>query len=105
MRQDDPERSVHDDLIATERLFHEADSGILDSIECPRCHQRSVSVWFTRPKENQYRTWLVCGDCSFEARAINSERPRSFSEKRIHERLQAYDSDLLGKARFPWPPA
>jgi len=80
------------------------DSGLLDSFECPDCHNPTVSVWFTHPFENEYRTWFLCGECSFESRVQNSERPAHFSEDRVNKRLEAYDADLLSKCKFkrPW---
>jgi hypothetical protein len=97
-----PEKPM-DLSLAVKHLCRAEESGALDSIECPSCHHRSVSIWFSHPKKNQYRTWFVCADCSFEAHAINQGRPTNFSEDRVNERLQARDLDVLGKMRFPWP--
>src|ERR1700745_1143217 len=47
---------------AASHLCRQEASGHLDSIECPSCRQRSVSVWFTRPRKNQYRTWFICAE-------------------------------------------
>lgn len=83
-----------------ERLMWAAHVGALDSLECPKCHNQSVSVRFTHPREDVYRTWFVCSECSFEARAQNSDRPAHFSEMRVDERLQMYDADILSKRRI-----
>lgn len=44
-------------------------------------------------------TWFVCENCDFHLRLQNTERPPFFSSERVHEYLEAYDSDLLGKLR------
>jgi|SRR5580704_4019476 hypothetical protein len=93
-----------DDRVAQiQTLLIAAAEGVLDNLECPSCHLLSVSVWFTRPKKNQYRTWFICKNCSFQTRSINAERPVTFSKDRLSEKLQACDSDLLSGMRFPWP--
>ena len=89
--------------LAVNDLCRAEESGALDSIECPSCRQKSVSIWFSHPRKDEYRTWFICAECSFEGRAINSGRPKNFSEDRVNERLQKYDSDLLAKMRFPRP--
>ena len=81
-------------------LLRTLESGVLDLIECPQCHKHTVSVWFTRPQEDQYRTWFLCAECSFEMRVQNSERPEYFSADRVDERLEAYDADILGLRRL-----
>ncbi len=80
-----------------------ADLGILESLECPTCHNQSVSVWFTHPREDAYRTWYICSVCGFEIRAVDAGPPY-FSDDRVDPRLQAYDANLLATARFPPPP-
>jgi hypothetical protein len=84
-------------------LVRAADSGALDSLECPECHKLSVSVRFTQAQKGVYRTWFICSECTFHTRAQNSERPPHYSEERVDKRLEEYDSDLLGKMRFPRP--
>ena len=63
-------------------LLHSADEGVLDHLQCPQCAQSCVSVWFTHPAPNEYRTWFVCENCNFETRAQNSGRPPFYSEER-----------------------
>ena len=63
------------ELQATLKLLAEIESGAIESLECPRCHANMVSVWFTHPCPNEYRTWLICGNCEFRRRVQNSERP------------------------------
>lgn len=77
--------------------------GNFDSLECPECHNWSVSVRFTHPRQDAYRTWFVCSKCPFRLRLQNSGRPTHFSEDRIDELLQAYDVDILTKCKFPLP--
>ena len=96
----DNSQNPDNDLIVRMGLIREVESGVLDSIECPHCHRHSVSVWFTHPKWNEYRTWFRCRDCSFEMRVQNSERPQHYCAERIDEALEAYDSDLLEKKHF-----
>lgn len=59
-----------------------ADAGQLDALPCPECHDSSVSVWFTHPAENEYRTWFICEKCGFQTRARNEGRPAHYSEAR-----------------------
>ena len=44
------------------RLLNAASAGTLDALECPRCRQDAVSVWFTHPGDGIYRTWFICTD-------------------------------------------
>ena len=83
-------------------ILASAADGVLDDLECPDCHARSVSVRFTNPQEGVFRTWLVCSQCTFEQRSQNSEKPRTFSSKRVDKRLQDYDAAMLEKAKFPF---
>ncbi len=39
-------------------LIKQADLGQLDLLSCPKCGRNSVSVRFTHPKANEYRTWF-----------------------------------------------
>jgi hypothetical protein len=89
------------DVSARLVLLHELESGRLDSIECPICHAHSISVWFTHPAENEYRTWFVCHGCSFKLRAQNTERSQFYSSARINDELQAYDVELFAQGVFP----
>ena len=79
------------------------DAGVLDSLECPDCRSHSVSVRYTNPQENVYRTWFLCSECTFQERAQMAERPKHFSIERVDKRLEAYDADLLEKCRFKLP--
>src|SRR5260370_41590087 len=63
-------------------LLQAANEGKLDGLPCPRCKAPKVSVWFTRPAENEYRTWFICDRCGFEMRAQNTGRPIHYSEDR-----------------------
>jgi hypothetical protein len=88
------------DLSARVALLHSLESGVLDAIECPRCHQNGISVWFTHPAENVYRTWFRCEECSFIMRAQNRGRPRLYSPARIDPELHAYDLELFAKSHL-----
>src|SRR5579862_5240166 len=81
-------------------LARAAGSGALDSLECPDCHNLSVSVRFTQPRQGVYRTWFLCSECAFQTRMQDSGRPTHYSEERVDKRLEEYDSDLLGKMCF-----
>ncbi len=70
-------------------------AGILDRLECPKCHEDAVSVWFTRARPDQYRTWFICKDCSFHTRAQNAGRPEHFSEDRVDKKLEALDREVF----------
>lgn len=91
----------NDDLVARVRLLETLESGVLDSIECPKCGKLTISVWFTRLGANEYRTWFICGECPFELRVQNSELPRLFVPERIHAKLQEYDSFVHDQNRLP----
>ena len=88
------------ELQATLKLLAEIESGAIESLECPSCHANMVSVWFTLPCPNEYRTWLICGNCEFGTRVQNSERPRSFSEDRVNESLEQFDQSFLNNRKF-----
>jgi len=75
-------RSPETDLGARLALLQEAADGRLDGLPCPRCRQSCVSVWFTHPDEELYRTWFVCSLCGFEMRAQNTGRPPHYSTER-----------------------
>lgn len=86
-----------------ERLLWAASSETLDDLECPKCSELSVFVWFTHPAEGEYRTWLVCGNCNFHARAQNTRRPPHYSEDRVSESLENYDERLISNLHFKKP--
>jgi len=81
-------------------LLAMAEAGTLDGIRCPKCHEFSLCVWFTRPSENEYRTWFVCDRCSYSVRSQNSRQPPYFSEDRVNKQLESYDVDVLSKRRI-----
>ena len=99
-KQNSQHRSSSDDVSRRMKLLHELESGVLDSLECPDCHKRTVSVWFSHPGETEYRTWFVCSNCSFRMRAQNTDRPRFYSEERLSHELDVYDNRLLGMTRL-----
>jgi hypothetical protein len=70
------------DLSARLALLRAASEGKLDGLPCPQCGQPCVSVWFTHPAEELYRTWFLCSRCSFEMRAQNAGRPPHYSAER-----------------------
>jgi hypothetical protein len=70
------------ELDARVSLLRAASAGQLDRLACPRCGASAVSVWFTRPTPNDYRTWFGCAKCDFEMSAQNSSRPAFYSEAR-----------------------
>jgi transposase-like protein len=96
--QPDSSENQNNDLAERLELLRVFESGCTEAIQCPRCHEFSVSVWFTRPR-GEYRTWFVCTHCPFSMRVQNSVQPPFFSESRVDDRLEAYD-DVLGKTRF-----
>src|ERR1019366_3400012 len=49
-------------------LIQAAADGSLDELRCPRCECQTVSVYFTRPAPEEYRTWFVCSACDFSMR-------------------------------------
>src|SRR5882724_1427192 len=93
MAPSNPELSML--LAAQTKLFHEVDAGNLDNLECPKCRHRVVSVWFTNPAPEAYRTWLICNECDFWSHMINIIRPSSFSESRVRSDLQKKDAAIL----------
>jgi hypothetical protein len=86
------------------RLLDEAAAGRLDDLECPDCRQAAVSVWFTHPAADIYRTWFICADCPFYTRAQNTEPPHFFSEDRVNTDLEEQDLSILRGALFKRPP-
>jgi hypothetical protein len=85
------------------KLANEAYAGHLDELECPGCRKPAVSVWFTNPAEDFYRTWFLCTACKFHTRAQNTEKPPFFSEGRRRADLEELDSDIIKKAIFKQP--
>src|SRR5260221_909069 len=74
-------------------LENEAAAGRFEGIECPKCRHASVSVSFTHPAADVYRTWFICSDCDFHTRAQHADRPPYFSESRIN--TESEERDLL----------
>ncbi len=70
------------DLTDRLALLRATDEGRLDGLKCPHCQSATVSVSFTHPGEQEYRTWFSCSVCAFEMRAQNTERPVHYSLER-----------------------
>ena len=85
-------------------LLKSASSRVLDDLQCPLCAESSVSVWFTKPEPDSYRTWFVCRLCDFKLRVQNDGQPVFFTESRRNSDLERYDSQLLEAAIFKRPP-
>ena len=81
-------------------LLHEVEAGNLDDLECPQCHHKAVSAWFTRPDPETFRTWLICADCDFRSHVINNAMPTFFSEGRVRLDLQEKDAAILKSMRL-----
>jgi hypothetical protein len=86
------------------QLLKEASAGRLDDIECPKCRQPAVSVWFTHPAADFYRTWFICVNCDFHTRAQNTQKPVFFSEDRASTELEEKDLAILRQSIFKRPP-
>lgn len=91
---------MHADLPDRLKLLEKSDEGYLDRLECPACHRPSVSVAFSHPGSNEYRTWFTCHECSFSMRVQNTGKPPHYSEDRIDVDRQAYDIELLRRCIF-----
>ena len=81
-------------------LLSEIEAGNLDRLECPKCHHRAVSAWFTQPRPETFRTWLICTDCDFWSHVINNAMPTFFSEDRVRLDLQEKDAAILRSMRL-----
>lgn|SRR6267142_233163 len=97
-------RKTSDELSLQLRLLNEADAGRLDDLECPKCRHATVSVWFSHPAAEIYRTWFICVNCDFHTRAQNTERPRFFSDERVSTALEEKDLAILRQSLFKRPP-
>lgn len=86
------------------RLANEAAAGHLDELECPECQHSAISVWFTHPSPEVYRTWFICGDCGFHTRAQLADKPPYFTESRVSTDLEERDLLILKQAKFKRPP-
>jgi hypothetical protein len=68
------------------RLLNEAAAGHLDDLECPKCREAAVSVWFMHPAADVYRTW--CGDAAVaEYQLSNGEGCTSATKKKGTEEM------------------
>lgn len=90
-------------LAEIQNLLSAEDAGVLDGLDCPDCHLRSVSVRYTEPQEGVYRLWFLCSQCKFQQRVQLAGKPKHFSIERVDERLQKYDADILEKCHFKLP--
>lgn len=86
------------------RLANEAAAGRLEELVCPSCGYAAVSVWFTNPAPDVYRTWFICTNCEFHTRAQLKERPTHFSESRVDTELEESDLMVLKRSKFKRPP-
>jgi len=84
-------------------LASQAENGFLEELECPECHECAVSVCFTHPADDEYRTWFFCTACDFQTRAQNSQKPQFFSEDRRRLDLEGRDKSILENALFKKP--
>ncbi len=97
-------RRTNEELSLQLRLLKGANAGRLDDLECPKCRLAAVSVWFTHPVADVYRTWFICVNCDFHTRAQNTEKPRFFSEDRVNTELEEKDLAILRRSLFKRPP-
>jgi len=103
-REEPKDPKKRHDLAAYARLTQEADKGRLDDLVCPKCEREAVSVWFTHPAADTYRTWFICGNCDFHSRAQHDGRPPFFSDDRVSTELQERDLAILRQLIFKRPP-
>jgi len=99
----DSQESNDERLSVHIHLLYEAANGHLDGLECPKCGNKTVSVWFTHPAADFYRTWFLCTGCDLHARAQNTARPVHFTEARVRADLQEKDLAILNAAKFKRP--
>jgi hypothetical protein len=103
-RESSPNPNSDERLTSQLRLLNEAAAGRIEDLECPNCGHAAVSVWFTHPAADMYRTWFICADCDFHARAQNTIRPSFFSEDRVNTDLEEHDLSILKQSLFKRPP-
>ena len=84
-------------------LLNDAAAGRFEQLACPKCHNATVSVWFTNPAKDEFRTWFLCSNCSFHTRAQNSVKPAHFCTYRVRADLEASDQSILSQAIFKRP--
>lgn len=92
-----------DRLAKFQHLLVAEEAGVLDGLECPDCHSRSVSVRYAEPQQRLYRLWFLCSECNFHQRVQLAGKPKHFSIDRVDERLHAYDADIIEKCHFKPP--
>ena len=90
-------------LSEVQNLLFAEDAGVLDDLERPDCHLRSISVRYTEPQRGVYRLWFLCSECKFHQRVQLSGKPKHFSTERLDERLQAHDAEILENCHFKLP--
>jgi len=95
-----PSHSHEENLEAHMRLLQEAVLGRFDNLDCPSCRVATVSVWFSHPGQDEYRTWFLCGNCDFHTRVQNSARPAKFTEDRLKPDLERRDRSISETAKF-----
>jgi len=103
--EDSSEKSVESGKLMRQlhRLLERTVTDEFDSLECPQCHQPSLSIWFTPPRKDHYRTSFVCSQCQLEARDIDRQMAGNYWEERMNRRLHAYDAELLQEGPLPAP--
>ena len=104
MPRENSHNHTNNELSSQLHLLQEAAMGRLDNLECPSCRHASVSVWFSHPVADMYRTWFICADCDFHTRAQNTERPRFFTDDRVSTELEERDLSIVRQSIFKRPP-
>jgi hypothetical protein len=56
--QPEDSRSRSNELADQLRLIEKLASGQWECLECPLCHNQTVTAWFTHPMEDEYSTWF-----------------------------------------------
>jgi hypothetical protein len=85
------------------QLLRAAEAGRLDGLDCPQCGNPGLSVWFSNPAKDHFRTWYVCTECTFHTRAQNSDKPAFFSTERCRPDLETRDKAILDAAKIKRP--
>jgi len=104
MPRERSQNQTKNELSSQLHLLQEAAMGRLDNLECPNCRRAAVSVWFSHPVADAYRTWFICADCDFHTRAQNTERPQFFSDDRVSAELEEHDLSIVRRTIFKKPP-
>jgi len=102
--QHEKSHNRNNELTAQMHLLQEADMGHLESLECPKCQHMAVSVWFSHPASDVYRTWFICANCEFHTRVQNAQKPRFFSDDRVSTELEERDLAIARQTIFKRPP-